>query len=350
MIGDILPYLVFGVVAAGLAATITWAMAHWALLVDVPNQRSSHARPTPRGGGLGIVVAFAAGLLALNDLAGGGLLDEPAAIGFAAGGLIMAAAGLIDDIRAMSFGIKLAAQIGASVVAMAAGLVITVIDIPGFGPVDLGPLGYLLTLLWMIGLTNAYNFMDGLDGVAGGTAVLAGGFLCAAAILLGDGRVAALALLLAATSAGFLLLNFPPARIFMGDVGSQFLGFAFAALGVMLARGDTTGTLVLVVPVLLFHFLFDTIFTIIRRWRRGEDLTAAHRGHLYQLLNQSGFSHRQVAAVHYLLVAVQGMAVLWMVETLPSQRSLVLVGLVLVQAAYAAVSLRLFRASRAASD
>lgn len=350
MSGGALSYLLFAIVAAGLAGAITWAMAHWAVLVDVPNQRSSHARPTPRGGGLGIAVAFACGLLALDDLAGGSVLHDPGMIGFAGGGLIMAIAGLIDDVRAMSFTVKLAAQVGAGVVAMAAGLVITVIEIPGLGPVDLGPLGYALTLLWMIGLTNAFNFMDGLDGLAGGTAVLAGGFLCAVAILLGDGRVAILALLLAATSAGFLIFNFPPARIFMGDVGSQFLGFAFAALGVMLAQGDTTGTLVLIVPALLFHFLFDTIFTVVRRWRRGENLTAAHRSHLYQLLNQSGFSHRQVAALQYLLVAIQGAALLWMVRTLPSQRPLVFVGLILVQAAYAAVSLRLFRAHRADSD
>jgi UDP-GlcNAc:undecaprenyl-phosphate GlcNAc-1-phosphate transferase len=349
MTGSLLPYVLLALAAAGLATAITWTMAHWAILVDVPNQRSSHKEPTPRGGGLGILVAFAAGLLALHGLSDAPMLD-PAVAGFAAGGLVMGVAGLADDIKPMSFAVKLVAQVVASVIAMTAGLVIEIVYVPGLGPVELGAAGYALTMLWMIGLANAYNFMDGLDGVAGGTAMLASGFLCAVGILLGDGRVAVLSLLLAATSGGFLLLNFPPARIFMGDVGSQFLGFTFAALGVLLAQGDTTGTLVLIMPALLFHFLFDTLFTVVRRWRRGEDLTSAHRSHLYQLLNRSGLSHRQVATFHYLLVATQGAAALWMVHAAPGQRPLAFLGLALVQAIYAQVSLRLFRATTPEAD
>ena len=345
MTGGLLPYLLFALAAAGLAATITWAMARWRVLVDVPNQRSSHVRPTPRGGGLGILVAFAASLLALQVLTSGETLG-PGLAGFAAGGLVMGLAGLADDIRSMSFALKLAAQVGASILAMAAGLVIEVIHVPSIGPVELGAIGYALTLLWMVGLTNAYNFMDGLDGVAGGTAVLAAAFLCGVAILLGDARVAVLSLLLAAASAGFLLHNFPPARIFMGDVGSQFLGFAFAALGVMLAQGDTSGTLILIVPALLFHFLFDTLFTVARRWRRGEDLTAAHRSHLYQLLNQAGFSHRRVASVHYALVVIQGAAALWMTGAQPGVRWLAFIVLIAIQAGYAIAALRLNGATR----
>jgi UDP-GlcNAc:undecaprenyl-phosphate/decaprenyl-phosphate GlcNAc-1-phosphate transferase len=336
-----LPYLLFALLCGGLAAAITWAMARRAVLVDIPNARSSHVRPTPRGGGLGIVVAFAAGLIVLAG-AGTAGLDQPGVIGFAAGAAIMAIAGLADDIRTMSFATKLAAQIVAGLIAMAAGIVITVIYIPGIGPVELGGFGYILTLLWLVGLTNAYNFMDGLDGLAGGTAVIAGGFLCVVAVLLGEPVVAVLALLLAATSAGFLALNFPPARIFMGDVGSQFLGFAFAAMGVLLAQADTTGTIVLIVPLLLFHFLFDTTFTALRRWRRGENLAAAHRSHLYQLLNQSGLSHRQVAGAHYLMAIFQGLLALWIVGAAPSDRWLVFLALLAGQTAYAAVSLRLY--------
>jgi UDP-GlcNAc:undecaprenyl-phosphate GlcNAc-1-phosphate transferase len=184
--------------------------------------------------------------------------------------------------------------------------------------------------------------MDGLDGLAGGTAAIAGLFLCLVAVLLGDSAVALLSLLLAATSAGFLALNFPPARIFMGDVGSQFLGFTFAALGVLLAHSDTTGTIILVVPLLLFHFVFDTSFTVLRRLRRGENLAAAHRSHLYQLLNRSGLSHRQVAGAHYAMAIIHGCAALWFVGAAPSQRWLVFVALLAAQSAYAAVSLRLF--------
>ncbi len=340
MPGPLLPVLLFALVCAGLAAAITWAMARWAVLVDVPNARSSHLTPTPRGGGLGILLAFAAGLVGLRAVAD--LPDQPGLIGLIVGAVLMGIAGLADDIRAMSFATKLAAQVVASVLAMAGGLVISVLYVPGIGAVELGSLGYVVTLLWLIGLTNAFNFMDGLDGLAGGTAAIAGAFLCAIAVLLADPAVASLGLLLAATSAGFLALNFPPARIFMGDVGSQFLGFAFAALGVLLARSDSTGTVILIVPLLLFHFVFDTAFTVLRRLRRGENLAAAHRSHLYQLLNRAGLTHRSVAGAHYAMAVIHGCAALWFIGAAPSQRWLVFVALLAAQSAYAVISLRLF--------
>jgi UDP-GlcNAc:undecaprenyl-phosphate GlcNAc-1-phosphate transferase len=240
---------------------------------------------------------------------------------------------------------KLVAQLAAGLAAVASGIVISVIDVPGIGPVELGAFGYVLTLLWLVGLTNAFNFMDGLDGLASGTAAIAAAFLCAIAWLLGGPAIALLSLVLAAACTGFLALNFPPARIFMGDVGSQFIGFAFAALGVMLARSDSGGTLVLIVPLLLFHFVFDTVFTVLRRWRRGENLAAAHRTHLYQLLNRSGLSHRQVAGAHYLMAIVQGLVALWFIGAVPAQRWLVFVALLLAQAAYATVCLRLYSVS-----
>lgn len=338
--GPILPFLLFALASAGLAAAITWAMARWAVLVDVPNARSSHVRPTPRGGGLGILVAFSAGLIGLQTVAN--LANQPGMAGLVTGAILMGIAGLADDIRAMSFATKLVAQIIASALAMAGGLVIGVLYVPGIGPVELGSVGYVITLLWLIGLTNAFNFMDGLDGLAGGTAAIAAAFLCAVAILLANPAVAALSLLLAATSAGFLALNFPPARIFMGDVGSQFLGFAFAALGVLLAQPDPTGTMILIVPLLLFHFVFDTVFTVLRRLRRGENLAAAHRSHLYQLLNRAGLSHRHVAGTHYAMAIIHGCAALWFIGAAPSQRWLVFVALLAAQSAYAVISLRLF--------
>ena len=113
---------------------------------------------------------------------------------------------------------------------------------------------------------------------------------------------------MAASAAGFLLFNFPKARLFMGDVGSQFIGFAFAALAVIAAEIDASRTSFLVVPLLFFNFIFDTIFTLLRRALRGEDITQAHRTHLYQLLNRIGWSHVQVSLLHFLMTALQGSA------------------------------------------
>ena len=333
--------LLYALGCAVLAAAITWAMAHFAVLVDVPNARSSHKRPTPRGGGVGILAAFAVGLLGLHPILG--IFDYPGLAAFAVAALIMGLAGLVDDVRSMKFTTKLAAQLVASAIVMAGGLVIHSLYIPGLGAIELGLVGYPLTLLWLIGLTNAFNFMDGLDGLAGGVAVIAGAFLCVVAALLDQPAVVLLSGLLTAASAGFLVFNFPPARIFMGDVGSQFLGFAFAALGVMLSLRDGTGTMVLVVPILLFAFLFDTIFTAIRRWRRGENLAAAHRTHLYQLINQWGLTHRQVAAIHYTMAVVQGLAALWSIGAPPAEHWIALLALIFLQVAYAITVLRLYQ-------
>ena len=332
--------LLFLLGLAALSAAIAWAMARWRLIVDVPNARSSHVRPTPRGGGLGILIAFGAGLLFAE---GGAFLRDPAFLGVALGAVIAGLAGLADDIRGLSYAMKLGGQAAAAILAIALGAVVETLDLPGLGPVSLGVFGPVLTFFWLVGLTNAYNFMDGLDGLAGGTAMLAGALLAAAALLAGAPGVAALALLLTAASAGFLVLNLPPARIFMGDVGSQFLGFAFAGLGVLLARDDATGTLILVVPLLLFHFLFDTIFTALRRTLNGENPTAAHRGHLYQLLNRAGLSHRCVALTHGALVVLQGLGALWLVGAAPQARWLAFAPFLVLQAAYAATAFGLFR-------
>lgn len=322
------------------AAAAAWAMARWRVLVDVPNERSSHRAPTPRGGGIGIVLAAAAGTAWLAVSGAAPLPGAMAFTGFAAGCLICAVAGLADDARRLSFAVKLVTQCAAAAIAMAAGVVIETIYVPGFGSLTLGVASYGLTLLWLVGLTNAFNFMDGLDGLAGGTAVLAAAFLALAAFELGQPAATGLALVLAATSLGFLVVNFPPARIFMGDVGSQFLGFAFAGLGVLLGRGDDTGTLVLLVPLLLFHFIFDTTLTWFRRLRRRERLTAAHRSHLYQILNRSGWSHRQVSLLTYAMTAVQGVMALWYVGADPVDRPAVFLIALAIQAVYAWAALR----------
>jgi UDP-GlcNAc:undecaprenyl-phosphate GlcNAc-1-phosphate transferase len=220
--------------------------------------------------------------------------------------------------------------------------------VPGIGPVDLGVVGPVLTLVWMIGLTNAYNFMDGIDGLAGGTAVVAAAFLTFAAIAVGAANEAAIACTIAVASLGFLIFNLPPARIFMGDVGSQFLGFVFAALGVQIARMDASGTLILLTPLLLFHFLFDTLVTAGRRWWQGENVTQGHRSHLYQRLAHSGLGHGRTTALLCAIGAAQGAGALWMVHAPAELRPFVFVPALLVQLVYMLAVLRRAPASSAA--
>jgi UDP-GlcNAc:undecaprenyl-phosphate GlcNAc-1-phosphate transferase len=290
-------FVVHAILLAGLAAIaaiIAWAMARWRPLMDAPNARSSHALPTPRGGGVGIVVATLFGWLLFWNAGFASRAAGAPEFGLAAGATMVALAGLMDDRRAQPAAIKLGAQALATLVALACGLTIDRIALPGLGLVELGVFAWPLTALWLVGLTNAFNFMDGLDGLAAATATIAAAALALVAQAGGNGPIAALAWSLAAGSAGFLLLNKPPARIFMGDVGSQFLGFAFAGIGVLMASRGGDGGGALLVPLLLFHFLFDTALTAWRRARRGEKLWQAHREHLYQRLNRTGLGHGAV--------------------------------------------------------
>jgi UDP-GlcNAc:undecaprenyl-phosphate GlcNAc-1-phosphate transferase len=306
-------HLGFALLLALLSAGAVRLMIAWPIL-DHPNARSAHARPVPRGGGIGVVVAFVAGMLALFLAARYARIAEPQFLGVIAAAVAIAAVGLADDLRDLSAGLRLAAQCGAALVAVGTGLVVTRLAIPWVGVMDLGPFGVALTLLWIVGCTNAVNFMDGLDGLVGGTLLVAAAALALVAALEEGWFVYAAALFLAAGFAGFLPFNLHPARIFMGDVGSQFAGFTFAVLAVAAARFDTVQLSFLIVPLLLLGLLFDAAFTLARRALMGERLTQGHRTHLYQLAQRSGLGVRRVAAVHWGFAAFHALLALAFLE------------------------------------
>ena len=189
------------------------------------------------------------------------------------------------------------------------------VDLPFVGSVHWGWLGVPLAFFWVVGLTNAYNFMDGIDGLAGSQAVIAGVGWAGLGWLRGEPLVSLLGLLVAGSSLGFLLHNWPPARIFMGDVGSAFLGFTFAALSVLAAQQNPR--LAVAGILLLWPFIFDTIGTFLRRLRRRENVFAAHRSHLYQRLVIAGYSHRTVTLLYSGLALVGLVLALVWVLALP---------------------------------
>ncbi|MCX6038443.1 MAG: glycosyl transferase, partial [Chloroflexi bacterium] len=172
------------------------------------------------------------------------------------------------------------------------------------GTINLGWLGLAITFLWIVGLINAYNFMDGIDGIAGGQAVVAGLGWIVLGWLGNQTLVVALGLLLAASSLGFLGYNWPPAKIFMGDVGSAFLGYTFAVLPVVAVQRDPRFALAGV--LLVWPFVFDAAFTFLRRLLHRENVFTAHRSHLYQRLVATGFSHKTVASL-YIGLAIMGL-------------------------------------------
>jgi UDP-GlcNAc:undecaprenyl-phosphate GlcNAc-1-phosphate transferase len=287
----------FGLLALVSAATVRVMIG--VRVMDTPNARSSHARPTPKGGGVGIVAAFLLGMAVLYS-EGAFARTEPASLR----AVIVAASAIAlvsfaDDVLDWPFTGKLAAQLLAALVAIAAGLFVRVYRIPYVGAADLGWFGVAATLFWIVFVTNAMNFIDGLDGLAGGVALIACLFLAYIAAWQGGLFVYFAALLLAAGLFGFLPFNFPRARIFMGDVGSQFCGFLLAILGVAASRFERVDLSFAIVPMLLSGVLFDVAFTLVRRALAGESLTRAHRGHLYQVAQRSGMDARTVALLHW---------------------------------------------------
>jgi UDP-N-acetylmuramyl pentapeptide phosphotransferase/UDP-N-acetylglucosamine-1-phosphate transferase len=288
------------VAAAVGSSVLVYAIRRFAQslrLVDIPNERSMHGKPIPRGGGAAIVVV---GLLGLAAGAGFGLGPQlPAFAGYLAGALLLAAVGLRDDVRSLPFGPRLAAQF------VAAGLMVGCLALPGpgqVGPFGLGALGWLVVaaaILWTVGFSNAYNFMDGIDGLAATHGVVAGLGWALLAFVANEPWLALLSLLVAAGYGGFLVHNWPPARIFMGDVGSIVLGFTFAFILLAAARRMP----VLAVAGVLLHwpFIFDTGFTLLRRLSRRENIFRAHRSHLYQRLVLAGWGPAAVTTLYALL-------------------------------------------------
>ena len=227
--------LLFAVFGLTLASTPLFAaVARRNQLLDLPNHRSLHVQATPRTGGIGVVLAVLAGCIALRIVLGSDL-SRPMSIVLVGAGAV-ALLGFIDDVRPLPALIRLVVQ-----AAVAAGVVMLT-GPPRFpAPFPVGLLASVLTVGWLVAFTNAYNFMDGSDGMAGGQAVIAGLGWAAFAWFRGSPESAGAGLILAAAGCGFLVYNWQPATVFLGDGGSSFLGFFFAALPLTLARADWTG-------------------------------------------------------------------------------------------------------------
>jgi Fuc2NAc and GlcNAc transferase len=278
------------VLGFAVAAATVWLVARNAArlgLIDVPNERSSHLSPMPRGGGIGIIAGVAAGLIYLSAV--GIPLDRNLGV-LLAGAAVLAALGVIDDRRSVPVRYRLLVQL---VVAVALVAVVGGVDrLPLPPPLDL-PIGWVglpLAVVWLVTVTNFYNFMDGIDGLAGGQ-----GFASCAGVIIGIWSTGAveLAVVLAAACLGFLLFNSPPARIFLGDSGSYSLGFAIAGLP-LLAPEFGRPMAMFAVAAGLTLFLLDPLETLVRLARAGRRLGIGHREHSYQALAPSRDRQRRV--------------------------------------------------------
>ena len=293
------------------------------LALDRPNERSLHERPVPRTGGIAILAG------ALASLAfGAGELWLPISLALA-----LAVLSFVDDLRGLATLVRLTAHLAA------AGLFVWYVMSP-MHPLELALLA--LAVGWS---TNLYNFMDGSDGLAGGMALIGFGAYAIPPVIAGQAALAALNIGLAAAAAAFLVLNFPPARIFLGDVGSVPLGFLAAALGILGWRDDLWP---LWFPALVFApFVTDASATLVRRALRREPVWRAHREHYYQRLVRMGLGHRGTALIAYaLMLACAGLALFGRTQPLGLQFAALGAGIALLVAVAVWVDLRWARHQR----
>lgn len=290
-------------VAFALSCALTWIMlrgaGRWWGALDCPNERSAHQRPTPTLGGVGVVAGVWGGLAA--GLATGQLAAQVAWPLLA--GSVLLLGSIRDDLGTpLKVGEKMALLLLACAAWLWWGPRLEGLALPGGYRLELGLWSWPLTALWLLWLCNVYNFMDGIDGLSGVQAMGAGAWI---ALWTWDSApsLAWVGLAVTAAAAGFLVFNFPPSRIFMGDVGALCLGFWLAGLGVL---GEEAGLPLWIMALPLGCYLYDTTYTLGRRALRGENLLRAHNLHLYQRLTRAGWSHLQVDLGVALLILLLG--------------------------------------------
>jgi len=273
--------------------------------LDHPNERSLHTKPVPRTGGMAIMVGYLVGLAGAFLWFPQDFIYDEMVVGILGGMLGIAFFSFWDD----RFGLPaisrfaLHAVVGVGVIFFG-GLLIQDLNFPFLGELSFGWLAVPLTLLFLMWMTNLYNFMDGMDGFAGGMTVIGFSVLAYLGWVDGHQGIFVISLLMAVSAMGFLIWNFPPAKIFMGDAGSTAIGFLAGGLAII---GVHDGLFDLWVPVLIFSpFIVDATITLFQRLLRKEKVWRAHREHYYQRLVLAGWSHRKTVMVEYGLMVVCG--------------------------------------------
>lgn len=332
---ELFVHIFFGFALTALGYLLARLMAYKVRIMDHPNLRSSHVVSRPKSGGISIVVTYLIGMSVIFFVQEDLHTEQKYIGGFVFASTLVATIALYDDITQKSFIVKILSQLVSVIIVLWSGIVIDELALPGVGYVTLGWVGVPLSFLWIIGLTNAYNFMDGIDGLMGGVAVIASLFFMVISFHQGSQFVYITCYTILAGALGFLFLNFPPAKLFMGDVGSAFLGFTFATLAIIAARYDESHTSFLVMPMLLFNVIFDTTFTFIRRLIQKKDVTKPHREHLYQIMVRLGHTHMEVTLLHYCMCFLQGLGAFWMVNIPGNERLYIFIPFFVLNMVYA---------------
>lgn len=267
--------------------------------LDQPNPRKIHRQPMPRLGGLAIYVAFVVVVFLSQSF-------DIRLLGLLLGGTIIVITGIIDDIRGLSAWVKLIIQIVAALVLFFVGIRVDFLTNPFNGLVMLGGFAAPITIFWIVGITNALNLIDGLDGLATGTAAIASTTLGIIALMEGNMMIATLDFAISGASLGFLRYNFYPAKIFLGDTGSLFLGFNLAALSVLGLTKSAT-IISLIIPIVILGIpIMDTSFATLRRYLKHKPIFQPDKEHFHHRFLQKGWSQRKTVLVIYGINGVLG--------------------------------------------
>ena len=301
-------------IALGVALFLTPVVISFARrtgALDAPDARKVHVRPIPRIGGIGIYAAFIVSVLVQMSISDFSPEIMTSLWGLLAGGTIIVAIGIIDDYRDLPAKVKLLGQIlAACVLVIGFDVRIDVITDPLGDFIYLEYFAIPATIFWVVGLTNTVNLIDGLDGLAAGVSSIAAVTIFLVAMEEGIPFVAMITAALAGAAIGFLYYNFNPARIFMGDTGSMFLGFMLAGISVIGAV-KSAATIALIVPILALGLpILDTTFAIVRRARNHRPIFKPDKGHLHHRLLAHGFTQKQAVLLMYVVSALFGLCAL----------------------------------------
>lgn len=268
--------------------------------IDKPNHRKVHKNIMPRLGGLAIYFSFIIGILVLRP-------NDEFTMPILLGSLVIIITGVLDDLLELSAKMKLLGQLLAASIVVFAGVNIEFINLPFDGQLQFGYLSIPITILWIVGITNAINLIDGLDGLAAGVSSIALITISLMAFIKQDVFTMSMALIVLGSTLGFLFYNFHPAKIFMGDTGALFLGYIISVLSLLGFKNVTF--ISLVIPVIILGVpISDTFFAIIRRIVHKKPLSAPDKSHLHHCLLRLGYSHRQTVLIIYAIAAMFALA------------------------------------------
>lgn len=339
-------YMLAFLIAIGAALVVTPGVILFAAktgAMDAPDARKVHKKPIPRIGGIGIYIAFMAGMLVVMSM---NVLTEEVShelIGLLFGGSLIVLLGIVDDYKNLPAKVKLVGQIiAATVLVVVFDVRIDFITDPFGDYLFLEFMAIPATIFWIVGLTNTVNLIDGLDGLAAGVSTIACITIFLVALQQDIMLVAVLTAALAGAAMGFLYYNFNPARIFMGDSGSMFLGYMLAGISIIGAV-KCAATIALIVPILALGLpILDTAFAIVRRYRGGVPIFKPDKGHLHHRLLDLGFTQRQAVLLMYVISALLGLSAVALTEVSP-QFAILIVGLVVVAVLFGAKKIGILR-------